>query len=352
MRLDDGTIIPSHLKSSNFDANQHIRNDSPLRTGIITSVFYTDDPNNISKRFIEYNVDVTSSHSNGSVNTITYRNCRHLDIFGAINKHENFVLETSTPDGKSQGSKCLILCIDGINASGGAIIIGGLQDGDLTPWKRSDGQFYDFSYNGIDININKDGEYTLTFNSYIDQKGKKANEKAAGTVIKIDKNGNYSLSNNEDQSIKVDRSEQQITIKDPENSILIDKKNKKIDLKSSGDISETATKSISQMAKDYKLTTNSIAEKALGSVSIQAGTSIKEKAGSSWEVEAGANVNIKSGANVSIEGGGIAKLKGTVTMVGQGTTPIALVGSMVVGTSPTGPVIGIVISGSTDVLGS
>lgn len=353
-KLSDGSIISSNYNTDRTDdAKKGIREDIALRTGIITNVFYPDDAQNISKLFIEYNVAVTSSNSDGSFNQITYRNCRHMDIFGAINKHENFVMETSGRNKSNEGAKCLVMCIDGINASGRAIIIGGLQDGNREPWKRSDGQFYDFLYNGLNVNINKDGEYSLTFNSYTDQQGKKANEKAAGTNVKIDKDGNISLSTNEAQTIKLDRVSQQVSISDTENTILVDKKNKSIDVKSSGNINETAAKSLTQTAKDYSLQAKgSITQKASNSIEIEAGSSMKEKAGSSWEVQAGANVTIKSGANVTIEGGAIAKLKGTMTQLGGGTTPIALVGSQIIGACAVGPVTGTVITGSFEVLGS
>jgi hypothetical protein len=354
MKLSDGSIISSNYDTNQqSDARQGIREDIALRTGIITHVFYTDDAQNISIQFIEYNVMVTSSNSDGSLNSITYRNCRHMDIFGAINKHENFVMETSSNNKKDQGSQCLIMCIDGINAAGRAIIIGGLQDANREPWKRADGQFYDFIYNGLNININKDGEYALTFNSYVDQQGIKANPLAAGTAIKIDKEGNYSVSTNESQTIKVDRASQQISISDTENNILIDKKNKQLSISSSGSIEETANKSMTHMAKDYTLNAgSSITEKAIQSVTIEAGSSMKQKAGSSWDVQAGANVTIKSGANVTIEGGAIAKLKGTMTQLGGGTTPIALVGSQIIGACAVGPVTGTIITGSFEVLGS
>lgn len=358
-RLPDGTVISSALSVKPLEELKKLQKNNPyLKLGVVFGIHYPDQDSNKSKKFIEYDVRVIESRIDGSASTVNYLRCKVLDKFCTPNNYEYFTLQPAEESQDSvlkNGAQVLLLAVDGNANTGGAIIIGGVNY-PMPEFKSQDGQFYEWQFNGINIRVDKDGQYFLTFNTPINPDKKKKDEKAAGTKIEIFKDGRMKLSDNEKQSWEIDRVSQKSTWTNGAESIIIDKKNKKIDLVSSGTTSETIkdSKTVKISNKDHVLETasGSIIEKSGKDINRDAKANIQEKAGANWQFEAGGNVTIKAGGNVMIQGGGMAQLKGTTNLIGDGSVPAAGVGiSQCIGTGNLGyPVISNIITGSATVL--
>lgn len=356
-RLPDGTIVSSALSLKPLEELKKLQKNNPyLKLGIVFGIHYPDQDSNKSKKFIEYDVRAIESRVDGSTSTVNYLRCKVLDKFCTPNNYEYFTLQPASESKDNvlqNGAQVLLLAIDGNANTGGAIIIGGVNY-PMPDFKSADGQFYEWQFNGINIKVDKDGQYFLTFNTPISPDKKKADEKAAGTKIQIFKDGRMKFSDNENQSWEIDRVNQKSTWTNGAESITIDKKNKKIDLVSSGTTSETVAKDKKlKIGKNHQLESGeSIEEKAGKDIKREAKGNIQEKAGANWQFESGGNVTIKAGGNVMIQGGGNAQLMGTINMIGSGSIPAAGVGiSQCIGIGNLGyPVVSNIITGSATVL--
>lgn len=357
--LNDGTIIQSSLTLADTNKSQESYfKDFALKRGIVTAIYYPDEESNISKRFIEYDVSVTEERADGTVSSVSYLRCQAIDLFGAPDAYVRFTFRPpAVRKDKSyqKGSNVLLLVASGNAAYGKAFIIGGFYNESpiAKKPKKADGQFYEFFYNGIEIKIDKDGQYTLAFNSMTDHEGKKANPKAAGTKLSIDREGNLIMEDNQKQIIKIDRVNNKIILGGEQCTLTIDQKEKKVFVKSSGAINVEAKEEISVKAKDLKVNLENMCEvKTQKDISLDAQSNIKVKGGSNLQVQSGSNVQVKAGANLTLESSSNAQIKGgTMTLIGQGTVPAAGVGiSQCMGVGNLGaPVISNIITGSATV---
>jgi len=355
--LPDGSVIPSEFSISQQPKNgEHQFSNVALRVGKIVKIYYPKDSNNISKKFIEYDVRAAQSKSGSGANLIVYRNCRLNNVFGASN---NFLTHTLHPSVLEKGvykkgANVIFMCIDGI-VSTGCIILGAVEsENQLKIYDEQDGQFYDFNFNGINYNINKDGEWTVTFNSVIDPDGKKANEAASGTQIKIDKEGRVKISDNEGQYWEIDRVAKKSTWTDGAESIIIDKANKKISLASSGDLS-SASKDNTAVSADKQMSLKSKEDMNFSSdtnMLSDAKGNMNLKSGGNLMVNSSGSTMMKSGDTTIIQAANVAQIMGTtMTRIGAGTVPAGAVGiSQSVGVDSHGtPVVSLLISGSSTV---
>ena len=356
-RLNDGTILPSNLSLTGLTTGRQLfSEDFSLKVGVVTEIIYPDDKASLSKKVIEYNVVTSDVNKNGNVNLGTYRNCIFNNRFGMSNNNETYTLQADQSDDAKAtfASIVMLLCISGQSSGGQAVIIGGLSHPNGPAYTSANGQFYDFNFNGINYNINKDGEWTLTFNSPIDKDGNQANKDAAGTKVKIDKDGRLSISDNAGQSFTLDRAAQNATWTNGNDSIIIDQKNKKVAITSSGEFNLASQKATSINSSDAI----SISSKQDTSISSGANLNTEskgnfgQKSGGNWEVNASGNVNVKAGGNVMIQGGAQAQMKAAINMIGDGSVPVAAVGvSMVIGVGNIGsPVVSQILTGSSTVL--
>jgi hypothetical protein len=364
--LNDGTVLQSTLSSAPATtAGKNYRMDFAIKKGIVKAAYYPEDKDNISKQVVEYDVIVTDERADGSASTTTYLRCQTLDRFGTPNNFEHFTLQANKTKDKARykkGAQVLVMAVSGNASAGRAIIVGGYSYPYTTKPKKEDGQFYEWQFNGINIKVNKDGEYSLTFNTPIDVDGKSKDEgkdkeqRAGGTKLEILKDGKLKISDNQGQFWEIDRANQKSTWGNSQESIVLDKKNKKIDVVSTGTASETIakSKSITVKEKDHTIETKSgsISEKSGKDIQRDAKANITEKAGGNWTFEAGGNATIKAGGNLMMTAGGNAQLKGTVNLIGDGSVLAAGVGiSQCLGIGNLGaPVMSTIITGSATVL--
>lgn len=352
--MEDGSIVPSNLNSGTV---QKSSNNTMMVVGMVINMIYPDEPKSLTKQVIEYDVLVTDMDRDRGMNLSIYRNCRLSDRFGTPNNSEVFTLtpgKRNSNGNYEKGSIVLIECIAGNCDFGMATIIGGINTSSINQYTKEDGQFYDFFFNGVRQKINKDGEFLIEFNSFIDVDGNKANEKAAGTKLLIDKEGRIKISDNEEQFWELDRVARKSTWSNGAESVVIDKANKKIELISSGTMSSTSKDDMSLKAdKNIKAEAKANVEiKAGANIKIEAKSGMNQTSGGNWDVKATGNITVTSGGAAIIKGGAIAQIMGATTLIGAGSVPVAAVGiSMCIGTGNLSvPVISTVITGSATVL--
>jgi hypothetical protein len=135
--------------------------------GQVVKVHFTDDPTNKSKAYVEY--DVLARDANGG--TVTYRNCKRGQDVSGYNDFEEQILEANEVAlagkletgniAKNMNGTMVILAF--LDASlDKPIIIGGFPHRKNTGAKKADGIRKKSEFRGLDIEINKDGEYIIT----------------------------------------------------------------------------------------------------------------------------------------------------------------------------------------------
>ena len=353
MKLPDGSVLPSSLKrKSPQTVNSLITNNVALKVGLVSDIIYSDDAQSISKRDIEYNVMVSEQAPQGGLTITTYRNCRVSNLFGMSNNNLTYTLQAQNNQDSlpENASIVLILCINGRSDGSNAIIVGGMTHPDSPAYTSDEGQFYDFNFNGINYNINKDGEYTITFDSPLDDDGKPTNPSASGTEIKIDKTGAVKISDNEGQFWSIDRANKISTWSNGNESIIIDKGNKAVSLTSSGTMDSSSQEAMTMSSQDAVSVSsqNDMSLKSNSNTTIEASANMNMKVGSAWSVNVSGNANLQIGGDLSMMAGGNASLQGTISSLGLGDVSIALVGvSQCIGVGNIGvPVISTILNGS------
>lgn len=220
--LDDGTVVPSHLDLRESTTNQYSEDyfgDFALRQGEVKNVVYPDDPKSRTKRLIEYDV-VVEYFRNGTWVSRLINGAVVMNGLMSLADVETFTLRVNKQSGESKqnqppikyGSKVIVLFLNGqVNFP---IIIGGLYDPKDESQKdfEKDKKIYFKKFNGIETEINDDGELTYTYTGKSKEDGTTdVSDDVAGTYFKLDKDGNAYLSDS-----------------DGKNSLTVDHKNKKV----------------------------------------------------------------------------------------------------------------------------
>lgn len=209
--------------------------DPMLRLGIVKKCFLDEETNEI-----KYLVEVQNHNDKIELSCIMLRR------FGGVYNYEDYIMRGYTindfPDLVSSfeakaGDAVLVGQLNGQGRQG--VIIGGLthaaRETDLDP---DDGPAYISEFNGVETEINSDGEYTITV------KGKPINEAllksiptidipppiynkaVGGTYMTFDKDGGWEVNDSSlvgEQSIKIDKSGGEINIASGQTTIDIKK---------------------------------------------------------------------------------------------------------------------------------
>ena len=312
---------------------------------------------------VEYNVVIVEFHQKNGANVVLYKNCTTVDMFGTSNNYLNYTLQPSSSNLNNvtsanatsafkDGARVLILCTGGLSLAGAAVIVGGRNNITSPKYSSSDGQFYDFNFNGINYNINNDGELTITFNSPSTQAGQSANAAAAGTQIKIDKAGHFTVLDNKGQTISIDRDAQQISINNGSESVVVDKGQKSVTITASGDETLSAGGKLNATSgADMNVKSGAAMNvNSGGAMNVNSGGAMQTQASGQWQLQAQGNVQITAMGEVTIMGaaGPVIASMGPLTNVGLGDVPVATVGtSTVIGVGNLGlPVVSNIITGS------
>lgn len=306
---------------------KRIFGDTSLKIGIVIKTYDIDNEKNLNKKIPEYDVLIVQE-GEGSIEPVVYKNCINTDSFGGKADFLEYKLRSNSkePKGKNtvntnfteqDGNIVLLLCLDGSLDKGvilKSIFHKGRKESKLT---KDAGLHLEGEYNGLNWQINKDGELTITFKSKTNNKGEPQDETAGGTTVKMDKEGSIDINTNLEG--------------DEETYMRMDKKNKDIELKAGANVGFTAKKDVSMNAE------GKITGKAKANVELVAEGAAKVSAKSSLDLEGESVVNVKGG-NVIISGQNGVIIEGQQCMidtqkvfVGQGGTPAVIATTKFVG---------------------
>lgn len=206
--LPDGNYGPSFLKviSRERSVREQASMNFSLRVGTVVTKYKPDDDKNLTHATWEYDVECVITDGMGQATLETYPHCIMASMFGSVSDYLMWSPRISekqkTPDDKPdfegilQGSLVLLLAPNG-NSSVPALIIGAAQhpQAPKADDKFGEGQLLRFEYNGLFVEINKDGELTITRKgpTKIDGKPVTDNDKDAGANITMDAKGRVAI---------------------------------------------------------------------------------------------------------------------------------------------------------------
>lgn len=314
-------VLPSSLlqerTNDDFNYSQKISSNFSLKVGVVTDIIELEDKRNVSKVTTEYTVMAVEEQSNN-----VYSNCMAVDGFGGLGDFFNKKLRKTedsvktnkkTALNKQNGSIVLLLCIDGHSEQ--AIIVGSIAHPDRKNGKltKDKGHHLEGEFNGINWQIDKDGALTVKFNSASDNDGKYKDEKAGGSIVKIEKDGSIEATDGNKEKIRIDKTK------------------KTIDIAAEKDISATTDANANITAK------KAVNIKATADALLDAGGSITLKSAGAFNIKADAALDVKA-ASVTVTSDDSIKLKGTsvqisapTIQVGDGGTPAVTMSTQFMG---------------------
>jgi hypothetical protein len=185
----DGTVnYSSEYKYSNFGLDNY--SDLSIKQGKVVAVYGPGDKKNISKKFVEYTV-VASSQINLTTVPVTYFQCRTASLFGGVADFSRWTPRLTKDDAKYvTGSLVMLLCVKGDRRD--AYIIGGFPNPGDTEKDSPPSEFpyYEFEFNGINLEINKLGELTLFRRGPTNDDASVKDDKGEGFTFKLTNDGN------------------------------------------------------------------------------------------------------------------------------------------------------------------
>lgn len=219
MILSDNTVIPSYLdvRGRGVPMDDGSLTNLGLRLGEVKEIVYPDDPRSISKRLLEYRVEVQHRDGYGPGTTLIYDTCMVANLFGGMADVFRYTLRQddqskTAESGLGVGSKVLILCVNGQTTR--AIILGGVRDTHLdqsTVETKDDGHNLYFEFNGLSFRINKDGEARIQFKGATKVDGSLAGDNNGPTTVEFRKDGSLAISTkDENQSILIDNASKKV----------------------------------------------------------------------------------------------------------------------------------------------
>ncbi len=228
-----GDVIPHFYGARPMEDDGDGLSNVRLRVGEVQAVFGPKHPLNVSKKRNEYQVHVTH-RANRTIVTKLYEHCFLSDAFGSFADFIRFTLRADpsarrNPVKPGVGAKVLILCING--ESQNPVILSGIPDaareGDPDPTDEEDGHHLQAVFNGVEFDINKDGELLITYGGATNADATLAegvDKDAVGTFITLKKDGSVLVSDAKgDNSVLVDRPNSKIVATTGEFDVVADK---------------------------------------------------------------------------------------------------------------------------------
>jgi len=254
-RYTNRGVTPSYLESRFMGGTSR----SPMQDetfqllmGEVKEIIPASSPKSLSRKYLEYNVEVQYREAGGPTSLVTFSNCLLINSLAGVADKNHFTLRSDkrAPDvdqTNTTGAKVLLLCIQG-NA-GQAFIIGGVREdagGD-----KADHHYF-FEFNGAQATINKDGELQIRYRGATKVDGKladSANADAEGSTVIFNKDGGIKLyTKDEKQFIFLNHKDKKLEIlADEEWNVKV---NKKLIFEAGDDISVTGKKACSIEIKD------------------------------------------------------------------------------------------------------
>jgi hypothetical protein len=199
----DRAVIPSYLirnisppdNTSNFVRNYQ---EDSLRIGVIEEIIPPSSPQSRSKKQYEYIVGVLYYKGTSTLSYTKYYNCVQMDMFGSVADKYHSTLRKGTNDSSkapfTKGAKVLILCVNSDTSQG--VIVGGFPNNNVSTADEQAGHHLSFEFNGIQVNINNEGELLLNRRGPTDENGKvlSESEEYGGAQVKLLSDGSVSIS--------------------------------------------------------------------------------------------------------------------------------------------------------------
>lgn len=270
-RLPNGVIVESNLRAGGAPSMQRNQYSADaIRVGQIIRVLPIDAEANVSRKLVEYDVEVSMG-----VNAIIYKNVVMAEDFGSETNFNETVLTPNASNGDfvselRSGSQVILACVEG-NADR-AIIIKALQHshirstGSKTPVpkladvsssiddrleelptlqpgaSKADGQRMLGEFVGVRWNINKDGELTILVQGPKDDKGKLASD-VGTSVLKFNKDGEILMLDPLGQELLISAAKKEVKLSSGDgDTITIDRAAHKISVVAKGDQGQTVGK--------------------------------------------------------------------------------------------------------------
>jgi len=226
-----GDVIPSFYTARTVDNDGDGLSNIRLRVGEVQAVFGPKHPLNVSKKRNEYQVFVTH-RANGTIVTKLYEHCFLSDAFGSFADFIRFTLRADpsarrNPVRPGVGAKVLILCING--ESQNPVILSGIPDAnrETDPDPTEDGHHLEAMFNGVEFNINAQGELLIAYRGATNADGTLADgvdQDAVGTFITLAKDGSVLMSDAKgDNSVLMDRPNSKVVVTTSEYDVVADK---------------------------------------------------------------------------------------------------------------------------------
>lgn len=327
-------VLPSSLlKIQQAFENQFdgaMFNNMALRLGIVVDIFDVESEQNQSKILTEYDVMTIEQDGPNGINTAIYNNCFKSEGFGSFaDFFESKLRKPKNPKGvrnkgsfkDEKASIVLLLCIDGNSEKG--IIIGSLKNAER-PTTIKDGHSLEGEFNGLNWQVNDDGEFTLTFKGKTDIEGKPVDEKASGSNLKYEKDGSINLTDGNKEYLRIDKTEKAVSAY----------AEKAINLASEGSASITSKEGTSLTAAELVVSIEGSTTVETGSLNIKSEGAIDAKSnggkfdfGSSLDIKA-SSTNIKS-TNIQLGQGGTPAVTNITQAIGIGVFGVPVISGMV-----------------------
>jgi hypothetical protein len=182
--------------------------ENELRLGQVSEVYAPTDSRNRSKKFYEYDVLMFIANKNTTSSTKMVR-ALAMDTFGAVADTVSYTFRKTTaknvPSLKfNKGSRVLVLCVNSdIHQS---VIIGGYPNNNIVPPKEDLGHHLSFEFNGVQFNIDKDGQVTIKRRGPTNDDGTVVSDQEAngGATVLMTSDGSVSVQSGNGNHVKVD----------------------------------------------------------------------------------------------------------------------------------------------------
>ena len=224
-KMKDGSVVSSYFQITDRMSGKDIKNlGSQTVLGQIKKVHFTDDPTNVSKRYVEYDVNVINDK--GGLTTL--KNVKSEATLGGFNDHDEVIMEPS--EAALQGKLSDANTFDNMN--GMLVHVSFRDDSFDKPYisgavdhprrigpTRDKGIHRSGEFRGFQWEINKLGEFTVTYNGDKNPKGELTRPDTGPTQVKIDSQGRILVTDNNKQSIVMDRVAGTITLTNTEGKV-------------------------------------------------------------------------------------------------------------------------------------
>lgn len=219
--MDDGAVIESALPMGNKPPENTRYKDLKIYKAQIEEVIYKDNERNKTGH-VEYDLVIMSGNVNEGYRKI--RNAVSLNSLGGINDYEEIIYKAKTKE-FSRGAGLGKAYSE--NTNGDIVALMFLEGNEefpviIGPWSHkrnnnsaseSDGHRMKGEYNGVQWEINKDGEFIITLlGGPRDDSGNLTNESNGGLLIKLSKDGKINIDSGSQPIITIDKNSNEVTV--------------------------------------------------------------------------------------------------------------------------------------------